>query len=156
MGSLTETEFTSNPLQKAIATNGGYHSNTVTLQKPLDTIEMVPLEDPPSYTSGDEYKTTNSTHPLKRCHGAMSSCCGSHSRLIGRIMLGVLFITFTVYLAFAVRYNVEWSKALIVLSAITVFFLVYNYIRDHYGDTVYKCVLSPVFTPLSNSCFCLK
>ncbi|ELU12189.1 hypothetical protein CAPTEDRAFT_123339 [Capitella teleta] len=107
---------------------------------------MVNVSDPPSYSS--EFRVYPeeilSKHPVKRLHQKAGSCVSSHPKAIGRMVLMLMFVGYTIYFVFAVRYNAESARALIVLTALFVFCVVYCFIRDHFGNTIYKYCIGPV------------
>ena len=116
----------------------------------MDKLSME--SDPPSYESEDPEHMTN----LKRCHVGCGKCCRKNSTNIARIILGILFVGYTVYLAFSIRYHLEHAKALVVITGLCVFFIIYAFIRNHFGRIIYFRFGRHVVRGVTRNWHCLR
>ena len=91
-------------------------------------------------SDGSDVDEDNCVHKLQV---NTSSFFRTYAAYISKLVLVACLIAYTIYFGFAVNYNVEAAKALIVITGIVLFCLVYRFIRDHYGDTIYNQFLGP-------------
>lgn len=139
-------------------TPGQYVDPNGTVSRPHSAMEKLPRyrvsieSDPPSYESEDPVQVRG----IKKCHVGCGRCCRRQSTLIVRIILAILFTAFTVYMAFAMRHNLEYAKALVVITGMVVFFIVYGFIRDHFGHIIYDGCFRHVEMGLRNHWHCMR
>jgi pyrimidine nucleoside transport protein len=105
----------------------------------IDTCQVI-LEDRDSDASFDKH----SDSIVYRLQNFVMSGIEKYRKWIVRIIAFLALAGYTVYFAFAIDYNLEWAIALIVITCLTVFFLVYGFIRDHYGDSINEHVFEPI------------
>lgn len=67
----------------------------------------------------------------------------NHTKILKYILLSVLFIAYTVYLAFAIRHHLENSKALVVITGLVVLAIIYTFVRNHFGQIIFAAVCHP-------------
>ncbi|CAH1792804.1 unnamed protein product [Owenia fusiformis] len=96
------------------------------------------------------------TTGMKNCQTALGTRCSVYSSWIAKITLFILLSVYTIYFIFAIIHSVDAARALIVLTSLTVFFIVWNFVRDHYGDRLYGAFGEPVVNVLNKQWFWLK
>lgn len=68
-----------------------------------------------------------------------------NTKTIIRIILFFVLLGYSVYLGFAIKHSLKGAKPLIIITGIVMFFIIYNSIRDNFGDRIYeKCLKHPV------------
>ncbi len=68
----------------------------------------------------------------------------TYSSVIKNVVLLLLLGGYFAYFTCALIYSVDKSTALIVLTCLTVFGLVYSFISEYYGEKIYSKVLKPL------------
>ena len=168
MGTLTETqtlthgpEIKETALHEKIDSNGGPFGMDK-IQKFGRSPSRIP-EESDSYqssqtNSSDDSIVTTESHKgcVKRVQVNFSSFLNVNSSVIGKIILFLLLIGYTVYFAFAVKRSVDGSKALIILTCITIYCIIYSFIRDAFGEQIYRRIFKPIGQLITGNWFCIK
>ncbi|CAH1792803.1 unnamed protein product [Owenia fusiformis] len=129
-----------------------------------DSFEMKSMDEKPKdlekgQLDDDEvdYSDANCiTRGMKLFQLGFSQFITNNFNLLRNIFMGVLLVGYSVYFVFALLYSVQGATALIVMTSIAVFFIVYAFLRDHFGDTVNRVVFVPLGRLLDKHWFWLK
>lgn len=104
-----------------------------------DTISRKSFQDDDDDDSDDD-----DDHPISRLQSACSNFFATYGKLIAKGTAYLFFIGFTIYLGFAISYDVKMATALLVLTGLVILALIYTLIRDHFGETIYENCLKPM------------
>ncbi|CAH1792805.1 unnamed protein product [Owenia fusiformis] len=96
------------------------------------------------------------TNGMKNCQNSLKECCSKNSSWIIKIVLFILLCVYSVYFVFAIIHSVDSARALIVLTSFAVFFIIWNFVRDHFGDRIFDAVCEPAGKVLNKQWFWLK
>ncbi|KAF6729681.1 Solute carrier family 28 member 3 [Oryzias melastigma] len=99
--------------------------------------------------------TDNDKNFLKRKLEALQSCLGSHKTKIQLIINLVLAAGFVAMVTAACVVNFHRAVGLLVISLVTIFFLVWDWVMERYGDQVWE-VLAPVKNILKRNWFWIR
>lgn len=77
-------------------------------------------------------------------------CCRTYSSFIWKIVVFLCLVGYTVYFAFAISYNVQLAKSLIIITCVVILLIIYTFIRDKFGEQIYKNCWSPLTKPIAN------
>ena len=118
-------------------------------RKPISNGDTDSIGTSSSLTSSSEsYSSKNCVHQFQN---QVTGFVNEYSSYISKLLIFISLAGYTVYLGFAINYSVEMARALIVITAIVLFCLVYIFIRDNFGDTIYSKCYVPVFSPIENN-----
>ena len=106
------------------------------------------------YTNTDEMfeedeLVHNSTNLVYRIQTKLVYYCKTYTSVILKIIAFLCFAGYTVYFGFAISKDVDRAKALIIITMVVLFLMVYVFIRDHFGDTIYSNCWVPLTAPVS-------
>ena len=93
----------------------------------------------------DDYESNNCVHKFQL---SIASGITNHKSFLSTLVAVLCLAGYTVYLVFAIKFDFELAKALIVITAIVVFCIVYCFIRDHFGTAIYEKCMLPIITPI--------
>ena len=118
-------------------------------EKPVDNGDTDLTGSSSSLTSSDgSYTSENCVHHFQT---RVIDFVKEYSSYISKLFIFFSLVGYTIYLGFAINYSVEMARALIVITAIVLFCLIYVFIRDTFGDTIYNKCYVPVFSPLEKN-----
>ena len=75
---------------------------------------------------------------------AAHACCQKHIHYLQPTLIILLIAGYFVYLGFAINYNFEYAKALVVITPLVIAMLIYVWIRDNHGDKIQRAVCNPL------------
>ena len=75
---------------------------------------------------------------------SVSTTVRTYSSIIKNFVIFLFLVLYTAYFIWALVYSIDGATALIVLTCLTVACIIYSYISNHYGETIYKHVLKPL------------
>lgn len=135
--------------------NPAYQSDT-SPDKVLEIPDMVGL---PSAEMVDESVQTRAPRQgaIHKFQDTMDNFFHKYGGLLGKLVVVLLLVGYTVYFVFALVYRMDDSTTvLIVLTSLTVFFIIYGYLRDRFGERVYDTAVSPIETFLTSKWYIIK
>ena len=104
------------------------------------------VTDPSDWTDDiDNYESDNCVHQLQL---GIGSCFEKHKSQITTLIAILCLAGYTVYLAFAIKFDFELAKSLIVITGIVLFCIIYSFIRDYFGGFIYEKIWTPLTTPI--------
>lgn len=89
---------------------------------------------------------TNFVHNFQK---SFSAFCSDHSKALFRVFYAVGLSVFIVYFAYAIYYDAELAKTLIILTSVVVALVGYVFIRDVFGDSIYEHAVRPWLDPIN-------
>ena len=131
-------------------TNGPYYSNE---KGQLDTHYPKDMHD---QQYGNDTVVSMETSKMLKFQEMTSNAVRSNKRLILRLILLGMFIGYTVYFAFAIKYSVKNATALIVITSLVVFWIGYRLFKHFLGHRIYRCCLGPAIRMFKRTWPCTK
>lgn len=89
----------------------------------------------------DEERTD---HPIEKFQRCVSFQWKKFHGVIWRLIMIVVLIGYSVYFGFAIAYSVDMATTLIVLTSLGLAMAVYVFIRDNFGEKIYRHCLHPI------------
>ena len=81
---------------------------------------------------------------MGKIQDTVSSTVRTYSCIIKNVGLLLILALYTAYFIWALVYNIDGATALIVLTCIAVAIIIYSYVSNHYGGSIYKHFLKPL------------
>ncbi|CAD5117032.1 unnamed protein product [Dimorphilus gyrociliatus] len=103
-----------------------------------------------------EKEPSKKSSKLVELRSELNDVWKNNTTSIVRIILFFLLSGYSVYLGFAIKHSLSGAKPLIILTSIAAFFIIYNIIRDNFGDKIYEKVLRPPVKTISRNWKWLK
>ena len=93
-----------------------------------------------SVVDEDEYDD----HPVARMQYSCAQCWDKYGALTWKVFAWLMLLGYTIYFICAISYDVSMATALIVVTALVVLLIIYVFIRDHFGESIYNNCLHPI------------
>lgn len=114
------------------------------------SMELKDLAPDSSESKTDSFSSTSSTvsrnpdHPIVKLQDNTQYFCANYGKIVWRVIAVLCLIGYTIYLGFAINHSVSMATAFIVVTCLVIFFLIWGFIRDNYGDEINRVVLEPL------------
>ena len=81
---------------------------------------------------------------MGKIQDSVSTTVRTYSSIIKNVVLFLLLAFYTAYFIWALVHSIDGATALIVLTCFAVVGIIYSYVSNHYGETMYVNILKPI------------
>lgn len=98
--------------------------------------------------SSSSTESFSSNSAISRFQRRFLGQCKKYSKFTIKGLFLFMFLLYTVYFTFAVLYNAALARSLIIITIIVCLIIVYAFVRDNFGDAIYKKAIKPLTDPI--------